>query len=105
MPPLPLMLGSRKLKVRTFVRQELFLPNMELNTSPDADRRSTLIFGLSVAHVVTLTNTFRARGIDARFVYEGTKQADRVELYRAFRAGDFPVLVNYGILTEGGTSS
>lgn len=69
------------------------------------DRRSTLIFGLSVAHVVTLTNTFRVRGIDARFVHEGTKQADRVELYRAFRAGEFPVLVNYGILTEGGTSS
>ncbi|GAA5991266.1 hypothetical protein JCM10908_003230 [Rhodotorula pacifica] len=65
------------------------------------DRRSTLVFGASVAHVVTLTNTFRARGIDARFVYEGTKQADRVEIYRAFRAGEFPVLVNCGILTEG----
>jgi superfamily II DNA or RNA helicase len=49
-----------------------------------------------------LTNTFRARGIDARFVYEGTKQAERVETYQAFRAGEFPVLVNFGILTEGG---
>ncbi|GAA5876947.1 hypothetical protein JCM3774_000548 [Rhodotorula dairenensis] len=65
------------------------------------DRRTTLVFGASVAHVMTLTNTFRARGIDARFVYEGTKQADRVETYRAFRAGEFPVLVNCGILTEG----
>ncbi|KAG0661148.1 hypothetical protein C6P46_004102 [Rhodotorula mucilaginosa] len=65
------------------------------------DRRSTLVFGASVAHVVTLTNTFRARGIDARFVYEGTKQAERVETYQAFRAGEFPVLVNFGILTEG----
>ncbi|GAA5900458.1 hypothetical protein JCM8208_005368 [Rhodotorula glutinis] len=66
------------------------------------DRRSTLVFAVSVAHVLSLTNTFREEhGIDARFVYEGTKQKDREELYRAFKAGEFPVLINCGILTEG----
>jgi len=67
-----------------------------------ADRRSTLVFAVSVAHVLSLTNTFREQhGIDARFVYEGTKQKEREELYRAFKAGEFPVLINCGILTEG----
>ncbi|GAA5852613.1 hypothetical protein JCM9279_005529 [Rhodotorula babjevae] len=66
------------------------------------DRRSTLVFAVSVAHVLSLTNTFREEhGVDARFVYEGTKQKDREELYRAFKAGEFPVLINCGILTEG----
>ncbi|GAA6008126.1 hypothetical protein JCM10207_007038 [Rhodosporidiobolus poonsookiae] len=65
------------------------------------DRRSTLVFAVSVAHVVSLTNEFRERGVDARFVYADTKQAQREELYRAFKAGEFPVLVNCGILTEG----
>ncbi|GAA6058390.1 hypothetical protein JCM3770_002467 [Rhodotorula araucariae] len=66
-----------------------------------ADRRSTLVFAINIPHVVSITNTFRERGIDARFVYEGTKQKDREEIYRAFKAGEFPVLVNCGILTEG----
>ncbi|BGP04214.1 Putative ATP-dependent helicase IRC3 [Rhodotorula toruloides] len=65
------------------------------------DRRSTLIFAASVPHSVNLANAFRERGIDARFVSMATKQADRAELYRAFRAGEYPVLINYGILTEG----
>lgn len=75
-----------------------------LTLDPDADRRSTLIFAASVPHAVNLANAFRARGIDARFVSMATKQADRAELYRAFRAGEYPVLINYGILTEGGES-
>ncbi|BGP42779.1 Putative ATP-dependent helicase IRC3 [Rhodotorula kratochvilovae] len=65
------------------------------------DRRSTLVFAVNIPHVISLTNTFRERGIDARFVYEKTKQKDREEIYRAFKAGEFPVLVNCGILTEG----
>ncbi|GAA6042342.1 hypothetical protein JCM8097_003857 [Rhodosporidiobolus ruineniae] len=65
------------------------------------DRRSTLVFAVNIAHVISLTNEFRSRGIDARFVYEATKQKEREELYKAFRDGEFPVLVNCSILTEG----
>ncbi|GAA5950206.1 hypothetical protein JCM10213_005201 [Rhodosporidiobolus nylandii] len=65
------------------------------------DRRSTLVFAINVNHVISLTNTFRERGIDARFVYEATKPREREELYEQFRAGEFPILVNCGILTEG----
>ncbi|GAA5917069.1 hypothetical protein JCM8208_004642 [Rhodotorula glutinis] len=66
-----------------------------------ADRRSTLIFAASVPHVVSLSTTFRSRGIDARIVHAGTPTSQREALYRSFRAGKFPVLVNCGILTEG----
>ncbi|GAA5893108.1 hypothetical protein JCM6882_003888 [Rhodosporidiobolus microsporus] len=65
------------------------------------DRRSTLVFAVNIDHVVSLTNEFRARGYDARFVYEATKPKEREELYEQFRAGEFPILVNCGILTEG----
>ncbi|GAA5843705.1 hypothetical protein JCM11251_003469 [Rhodosporidiobolus azoricus] len=65
------------------------------------DRRSTLVFAVNIDHVISLTNEFRGRGYDARFVYEATKAKEREELYEKFRAGEFPILVNCGILTEG----
>ncbi|GAA5873706.1 hypothetical protein JCM8547_002680 [Rhodosporidiobolus lusitaniae] len=64
-------------------------------------RRSTLVFAVNIAHVISLTNEFRARGIDARFVYNETKPKDRQYLYRQFKEGEFSVLVNCSILTEG----
>ncbi|GAA5856456.1 hypothetical protein JCM9279_003535 [Rhodotorula babjevae] len=66
-----------------------------------AARRSTLVFAASVAHVLSLASTFCSRGIDARVVHADTPSSQREALYRAFRAGEFPVLVNCGILTEG----
>ncbi|GAA6059855.1 hypothetical protein JCM10212_007060 [Sporobolomyces blumeae] len=66
-----------------------------------SDRRSTLVFAINIAHILSLTNTFRKHGVDARFVYQDTKPAQREEIYEAFRRGEFRVLVNCGILTEG----
>ncbi|GAA5923628.1 double-stranded DNA-dependent ATPase [Sporobolomyces koalae] len=66
-----------------------------------SDRRSTLVFAISISHILSLTNTFRKYGVDARFVYQETKPAEREEIYQAFRRGEFKVLVNCGILTEG----
>lgn len=66
------------------------------------DRRSTLVFAISISHILSLTNTFRKYGVDARFVYQETKPAERQAIYSGFRNGDFKVLVNCGILTEGG---
>lgn len=87
------------------VRADRIAPAVEswLLTPCPADRRSTLVFTISIKHVHAVTATFQARGIDARCVTQRTKQAERLETYRAFRAGEFPVLVNCGILTEGGT--
>ncbi|GAA5954131.1 hypothetical protein JCM21900_002899 [Sporobolomyces salmonicolor] len=66
-----------------------------------SDRRSTLVFAVNISHIYSLANAFRERGIDARCVSQETKVGDRDELYAAFRAGEFPVLINCGILTEG----
>ncbi|KAJ7706233.1 P-loop containing nucleoside triphosphate hydrolase protein [Mycena rosella] len=64
-------------------------------------RKSTLVFGVSVAHVEALTQTFRSFGIDARYIYSGTPANERRALIASFKAGQYPVLINCAILTEG----
>ncbi|KAJ7487550.1 P-loop containing nucleoside triphosphate hydrolase protein [Mycena galericulata] len=64
-------------------------------------RKSTLVFCVNVAHVEALTQTFRGFGIDARYVYSGTPINERQALLASFKAGQFPVLINCAILTEG----
>ncbi|KIK05463.1 hypothetical protein K443DRAFT_675026 [Laccaria amethystina LaAM-08-1] len=64
-------------------------------------RKSTLVFCVNVAHVHTLTQSFRQFGVDARYLHSGTPIAERKALIAMFKAGHFPVLVNCAILTEG----
>lgn len=64
-------------------------------------RKSTLVFCVDLAHVAGLTKAFRDRGIDARFVTGDTPKIERSATLDAFRAGEFPVLVNCGVFTEG----
>lgn len=64
-------------------------------------RRSTLVFCVDIAHVTSLTAAFRQHGIDAHFVTGSTKASVRHERLAAFRAKEFPVLLNCGIFTEG----
>ncbi|KDR84936.1 hypothetical protein GALMADRAFT_131700 [Galerina marginata CBS 339.88] len=64
-------------------------------------RKSTLVFCVNVAHVVALTQTFRGFGIDARHLSARTAPAERKALIQSFKDGEFPVLVNCAILTEG----
>ncbi|KAK7468850.1 putative ATP-dependent helicase IRC3 [Stygiomarasmius scandens] len=66
-----------------------------------SERKSTLVFCVNVAHVEALTQVFRGFGIDARYVYSKTPAAERKALVAAFKAGQFPVLLNCAILTEG----
>lgn len=66
-----------------------------------AERKSTLVFCVDIAHVVDMTNTFRKFGIDARFVTSLTPREERTKRLEDFRNGVFKVLVNCGILTEG----
>ncbi|RFU30585.1 hypothetical protein B7463_g5712, partial [Scytalidium lignicola] len=65
------------------------------------ERKSTLVFCVDLAHVAGLTDTFRRHGIDARFVTGDTPKQERSSRLDAFRAGEFPVLVNCGVFTEG----
>jgi ATP-dependent helicase IRC3 len=64
-------------------------------------RKSTLVFCVDLSHVSGLTNCFREHGIDARFVTGDTPKIERSTRLDAFKKGDFPVLVNCGVFTEG----
>ncbi|KAI0877295.1 P-loop containing nucleoside triphosphate hydrolase protein [Hypoxylon argillaceum] len=66
-----------------------------------AGRKSTLVFCVDLAHVAGLTRCFRKHGIDARFVTGDTPKLDRGDRLDAFKRGEFPVLVNCGVFTEG----
>ncbi|KAI0825051.1 P-loop containing nucleoside triphosphate hydrolase protein [Trametes gibbosa] len=66
-----------------------------------ADRKSTLIFCVNIAHVVKLTAAFRDAGIDARYLHSGTPAAERKALVENFKGGQYPVLINCAVLTEG----
>ncbi|KAF4605167.1 hypothetical protein EYR40_003950 [Pleurotus pulmonarius] len=64
-------------------------------------RKSTLVFCVSLEHVRALTQTFRNYGVDARYVYAKTPTNERKQLVDGFKCGEFPVLINCAVLTEG----
>jgi ATP-dependent helicase IRC3 len=64
-------------------------------------RNSTLIFCVDLSHVTNLTTKFREYGIDAQFVTGDTPSKIRSARIDSFRNGEFPVLLNCGVFTEG----
>ncbi|TKA30090.1 hypothetical protein B0A50_02809 [Salinomyces thailandicus] len=64
-------------------------------------RKSTLVFCVDLSHVASLTAVFRQHGVDARFVTSDTHPRTRKERLDDFKQGDYPVLLNCGIFTEG----
>ncbi|TFK30314.1 DEAD box family helicase [Coprinopsis marcescibilis] len=64
-------------------------------------RKSTLVFCVNIDHVKQLTKVFRNIGVDARHIHSLTPSQERKELIRGFKAGEYPVLINCAILTEG----
>ena len=64
-------------------------------------RKSTIVFCVSLAHVSGLMETFRKHGIDARSITGNTAKQIRSERLDAFKKGEFPVLLNCGVFTEG----
>ncbi|KAJ5238766.1 ATP-dependent helicase IRC3 [Penicillium chermesinum] len=65
------------------------------------DRKSTLVFCVDIKHAMQLTETFRAHGVDARYITASTPPKVRAEQLEAFRNQEFPVLLNCGLFTEG----
>ncbi|TIA07843.1 DEAD/DEAH box helicase-like protein [Aureobasidium pullulans] len=65
------------------------------------DRKATLGFCVDLAHVSSLTAMFRQFGVDARFITSETPKQLRSERLEAFKNGEYPVLLNCGIFTEG----
>ncbi|QDS70813.1 hypothetical protein FKW77_004761 [Venturia effusa] len=66
-----------------------------------ADRKATLIFCVDVQHIHDLANTFRRHGVESHFVTGETATKSRSEILDAFKRGDYPVLLNCGVFTEG----
>jgi len=60
-----------------------------------------LIFCVDLSHVANVTQAFREAGIDARSVSSISAGKSRKETLDAFANGEFPVLVNCEVLTEG----
>ncbi|KAJ3193511.1 hypothetical protein HDU82_002788, partial [Entophlyctis luteolus] len=67
----------------------------------NGQRNATLIFAVDVAHIGDLVALFRKHGYDARGVHGGTSPSLRADTIAGFRRGDFGILINCGILTEG----
>lgn len=74
--------------------------NITLTDLPE-HRRSTLVFAVNLAHVAALVAAFRKAGVDARSVSAHTVPTERRNLIAGFGAGEYPVLVNCEVLTEG----
>ncbi|KAI9769790.1 MAG: hypothetical protein M1840_003784 [Geoglossum simile] len=66
-----------------------------------SERKSTIVFCVDVAHVVSLTDMFRRHGINARYITGKTPKVNRSERLESFKNGGFPVLLNCGVFTEG----
>lgn len=65
------------------------------------ERKSTLVFCVDLNHVSSLTTKFRQYGIAAQFVTGDTPKRMRSARVDAFRNGEFPILLNCGVFTEG----
>jgi superfamily II DNA or RNA helicase len=69
-----------------------------------AGDRRTVVFCANTEHATHTVEAFKAAGVDARAVTGDTKrqsQAEREAVVAAFDRGDFPVIVNVAVLTEG----
>lgn len=60
-----------------------------------------IAYCVSVEHARKTAGAFRAAGISARHLSGGTPAGERREILLGFRRGDFQVLVNVGIISEG----
>lgn len=65
------------------------------------DRKATLIFCVDVRHIHDLTNTFRRHGVESHFVTGETATKTRSAILDAFKRGEYPILLNCGVFTEG----
>lgn len=66
-----------------------------------ADRKSWLVFCVSVDHATHVTEALRKRGVAAEIVVGETPKAERAARLDAFKRGELRALVSVGVLTTG----
>lgn len=67
----------------------------------DHPERSSILFAGSVDHAIALAAALNMRGIKAASVSGSSTPAARRRAIEGFRSGEFKVLTNYGVLSEG----
>lgn len=65
------------------------------------DLKSTLLFGVDVAHCKSLFELFQKNGLNAQYVTGRTRTTERDSIVKDFKDGKIQVLMNCGIFTEG----
>lgn len=84
--------------VNTSDRNQLIVDNYGLYAG---DRKKALAFCVDVQHAKDLAETFTRNGIPAKAVYGAMSDDERKETLAAFSNGEYSVLTNCQLLTEG----
>lgn len=66
-----------------------------------ASDRPTVVFSSTISHAEDVAEAFQNGGVDARVIHSKLGMKKRRERLKAFDNGEFPVLVNPMVLTEG----
>jgi DNA repair protein RadD len=65
------------------------------------DRKSWLMFCISVEHALAVRDELRAQGVPAETVTGSTPAGERSQILRAFKAGQIRAITNVNVLTTG----
>jgi DNA repair protein RadD len=65
------------------------------------DRKSWIVFAVSVAHAYGLRDALLRQGVTAATVVGETPSAERAEIIAAFKAGEIQAITNANVLTTG----
>lgn len=63
--------------------------------------KSTLVFAVDIEHVRSLNEAFLKRGIKSAYVISGCDSQENERIIQSFKDGEYEVLVNCNMLTEG----
>ena len=82
--------------VNTHMRNEVIVKGYK-----DHGGKQAIAFCTTIQHALDLAGVFEGYGVRAECVHSKMEHEDRVRIVEGFRSGDFPVLTNVGIATEG----
>lgn len=66
-----------------------------------ARSKRILLFAASATHAKALNILLRARDINSEVILGETSMGNRQSIFKKFKSGDCPVLINFGVLTTG----
>lgn len=67
----------------------------------NAKGKKTIVFALNKAHSIDIVTKYKSAGINATYIDSDTKKEVRDEIVNKFKGGEYDVLCNVNIFTEG----